>query len=210
MDSTANEFDKKAKEWDVSPEHVHRAEVLADAINKAIPFDTSFTAMEYGCGTGLLSFLLKERFSKIALIDNSSGMLEVLRNKIKHDNVKNMDVFNVDIMESTIGLPQPFSVIYSSMVLHHIEDIDKILKIWYVLLNTPGYLCIADLDSDNGLFHGNGFKGHGGFDRKTLKEKMENAGFVNVTFQTVLEIQKKANDGISRSFPVFLMTARKL
>jgi 2-polyprenyl-3-methyl-5-hydroxy-6-metoxy-1,4-benzoquinol methylase len=204
-----NEFDVKAKEWENNPEHVHRAQVLAEAIVKELPPGLSFNAMEYGCGTGMLSFHLKDKFSKITLIDTSDGMLEVLRNKIKGSGVTNMDVLDLDLLEQPDGISTPFSVIYTSMVLHHIDDINGILTTWYSLLNRPGYLCVADLDAEEGNFHGKDFKGHNGFDRDELKKTAEAAGFSNVTFRTVLEIKKTASDGAFRSYPVFLMVAEK-
>lgn len=209
MENNQNEFDDKAKTWDTQPDRAHRSQVIAEAIIAAIPHNSSMTAMEYGCGTGLLSFPIKDRFSNITLIDNSQGMLDVLRGKIKDENVTNMDVLNVDLLESSVDISNRFSVIYNSMVLHHIADVNKIMSIWYSLLTAPGYLCVADLDSDNGLFHGKGFKGHNGFDRVDLEKIVTETGFVNVNFRTVYEIQKVGNDGVERPFPLFLMAAQK-
>ncbi len=204
-----NEFDDKAKTWDDEPERAHRTQIIADAIGKEIPFNSSFTAMEYGCGTGLLSFQLKNRFSNITLIDNSQGMLEVLKEKIERDKVNNMDVLNIDLLESTASISKSFSVIYCSMVLHHTGDISRMLSVWCALLNRPGYLCVADLDSDNGLFHGKGFKGHNGFDRESLKKITQQSGFTNIRFRTLLEIKKVSHDKMEHSFPLFLMVAEK-
>jgi ubiquinone/menaquinone biosynthesis C-methylase UbiE len=209
MDKNHNEFDDKAKTWDTQPDRAHRSQIIAEAISGSIPHNPSFTAMEYGCGTGLLSFQIKDQFSKITLIDNSQGMLDVLREKIKTENVTNMDVLNIDLLESSAGLSNTFSVIYNSMVLHHIPDVKKIMSIWYSLLTVPGYLCIADLDSDNGLFHGKGFKGHNGFDRTNLEKIITETGFVNVKFTTVYKIKKTGNDGVERTFPLFLVVAEK-
>jgi len=204
-----NEFDEKAKTWDTQPDRQHRTQVIAEAISNEIPFDPTFTAMEYGCGTGLLSFPLKDRFAGITLIDSSQGMLDVVREKIERDKVKNMDVLNLDLLESPDCISRSFSVIYCSMVLHHVKDVQKILTIWYSLLNSPGYLCIADLDLDNGLFHGAEFKGHNGFDRKELEGFAQKAGFSSVRFRTVYEITKEVRDGRMHTFPMFLMTCMK-
>jgi 2-polyprenyl-3-methyl-5-hydroxy-6-metoxy-1,4-benzoquinol methylase len=209
MDKKLNEFDEKAKTWDTQPDRAHRSQVIAESIIAAIPHNSSMTAMEYGCGTGLLSFPIKDRFSQITLIDNSQGMLDVLREKIKAENVTNMNVLNVDLLESTSSISKKFSVIYNLLVLHHIADVKKIMSIWYSLLTTPGYLCIADLDSDNGLFHGKDFKGHNGFNRTDLQKIAQETGFVNINFTSAYEIKKAGNDGIERSFPIFLMVAEK-
>jgi 2-polyprenyl-3-methyl-5-hydroxy-6-metoxy-1,4-benzoquinol methylase len=205
-----NEFDDKAKTWDNKLERVHRAHIIADAISEEIPYNSSFTAMEYGCGTGLLSFQLKNRFSNITLIDNSHGMLEVLKGKIEHDKVSNMEMINIDLLDPAADLSKTFSVIFSLMVLHHTVDVGRMLSVWYALLNRPGYLCVADLDSDNGLFHGKGFKGHNGFDREGLKKVTRQAGFTNTRFRTVFEIKKVSyHDKMEHTFPLFLMVAEK-
>jgi 2-polyprenyl-3-methyl-5-hydroxy-6-metoxy-1,4-benzoquinol methylase len=209
LDKNINEFDNKAKTWDTQPDRAHRAQVIADAIGKEIPFDPAFTAMEYGCGTGLLSFPLKDRFSNITMIDSSTGMIEVLKEKIRRTGAKNMDVLNVDLMDSNVRISRTFSVIFTSMVLHHIGDIGTIFKIWHTLLDRSGYLAIADLDLENGLFHGPEFLGHNGFDREDLKKIALESGFFNVRFKTVFEIKKVARDGAEHSFPLFLMVAEK-
>jgi 2-polyprenyl-3-methyl-5-hydroxy-6-metoxy-1,4-benzoquinol methylase len=204
-----NEFDEKAKAWDDDPQHAKRAQTIAKAIGEEIPNDPSLTAMEYGCGTGLLSFPLRDRFSKITLIDSSKGMLEVLKEKITRSGATNMEALNIDLLESPKSFSTTFSVIYSAMVLHHIPDISKMLSTWHSLLAHPGYLFIADLDSDKGLFHGPEFKGHNGFDRNDLQKIAEKAGFVEVKFRTVSEINKTASDGVQRTFPLFLMVCKK-
>jgi 2-polyprenyl-3-methyl-5-hydroxy-6-metoxy-1,4-benzoquinol methylase len=204
-----NEFDEKAMAWDDDPQHAKRAQTIAKAIGEEIPNDPSLTAMEYGCGTGLLGFPLRDRFSKITLIDSSKGMLEVLKEKIAKSAATNMEALNVDLLESPNSLSITFSVIYSAMVLHHIPDIGKMLSTWHSLLAHPGYLFIADLDSDKGLFHGPEFKGHNGFDRNDLQKIAGKAGFVEVKFRTVSEINKTASDGVQRTFPLFLMTCKK-
>jgi len=54
-------FDERAKDWDSDPKKVERARVVADAIRSVIPLSKDMHALEYGCGTGLLSFALHFR-----------------------------------------------------------------------------------------------------------------------------------------------------
>ncbi|MBN2189460.1 MAG: methyltransferase domain-containing protein [Chitinispirillaceae bacterium] len=210
MPVNKNGFDDAAKTWDDNSERVLRARIIADAIGEEIPYDPSFTAMEYGCGTGLLSFQLKDRFSNITLIDKSEGMLEVLKEKIQRDKVSTMEVLNTDLLGPGADISKSFSVIYSSMMLHHAGDVGRMLSAWHALLNRPGYLCVADLDSDRGLFHGKDFNGHNGFDREGLKKVARQAGFANIRFRTVFEIKKVSyQDKREHAFPLFLMVAEK-
>jgi ubiquinone/menaquinone biosynthesis C-methylase UbiE len=204
-----NEFDIKAKAWDENPEHINRSKVIAEAIKTEVPFDPSFTAMEFGCGTGLISFSLRDHFSKITLVDSSQGMLNVLKKKISDGGITNMMPLNVDLMHTEDIKAGPFSVIFSSLVLHHIDNVEKVFKIWHSLLMEKGYLCIADIDSEDGSFHGHDFKGHNGFDRKWLEQLALSNGFSDIKFRTVYEIIRTDADGKERSYPVFLMVCRR-
>ena len=76
------------------------------------------------------------------------------------------------------------------------------------MVKTHGFVCIADLDREDGSFHGEGFIGHNGFDREDLARKTEQAGFCNVRFSTVFEFERTVNGTEKRMYPIFLMTAR--
>ncbi|MCU0608865.1 MAG: methyltransferase domain-containing protein [Chitinispirillaceae bacterium] len=205
-----NSFDDKAKSWDDNPERARCTREIADAIAQEMPQNPAISAMEYGCGTGYLSFLLRERFSKITLVDTSEGMLGVVREKIARSGSAMMEARNADLEKNPGALTKPFRVIYSSLALHHIGDVAEILAAWHALLTVPGLLCVADLDTESGLFHGPDFAGHRGFDRGELKKSAEAAGFATVTFKTVCEMQKACSDGATRRFPMFLMVCRKV
>jgi hypothetical protein len=73
-----------------------------------------------------------------------------------------------------------------------------------------GCLCIADLDPDNGQFHGdNDTVFHSGFDRAALRQVLEGAGFIDIRDRTAATVMKPDPDGALRPFGVFLMIARK-
>ncbi|CAK0782388.1 hypothetical protein CCP4SC76_970004 [Gammaproteobacteria bacterium] len=59
MNSPAEHFDSKAREWESNPVFQERANKIAEAIRLAVPLDPSMTALDYGCGTGMLSFPFK-------------------------------------------------------------------------------------------------------------------------------------------------------
>jgi 2-polyprenyl-3-methyl-5-hydroxy-6-metoxy-1,4-benzoquinol methylase len=201
-------FDERAKDWDSDPKKVERARVVAEAIRKAIPLSTNMSALEYGCGTGLLSFALQSDLGQITLADTSQGMLEVLGEKIAETGVANMHPMQLDL--STDPLPsQRFHLTYSLMVLHHIQDARGILHNFHALLEPDGYLFIADLDKEDGTFHTDGTMDvYLGFERGELQKMAEAAGFGNVSFSTAFEIKKKIGEA-ERCFPVFLMSAKK-
>jgi len=74
------------------------------------------------------------------------------------------------------------------------------------VLRSPGVLCVADLDTEDGSFHGEGFDGHHGFDRAALAAKARHAGFASVRFVTAHEMTKDVA-GAARTYPIFLMVA---
>ena len=203
------DFDSRAKDWDSDPKKVDRARSVANAIRAAIDIHPNMTAFEYGCGTGLLSFFLKDDFASITLADTSQGMLEVLRGKIQASQAANMHPVRLDL--ATDPLPaQKFDVTYSLMVLHHLPDPDLMLRKFRQLLKPGGWLVVADLDEEDGTFHTDGSTDvHLGFARDDLQKRAEATGFRDVYFSTAYEIKKTIGEE-EKIFPVFLMTARAL
>jgi len=70
-----SDFDARAREWDKDKIHMERSAAIATEFEKMIPLKHSMKALEYGAGTGILSFLLKDRFSEITLMDSSAVMI---------------------------------------------------------------------------------------------------------------------------------------
>ncbi len=201
-------FDQQAASWDNEPRHIERAAVVAQEIILAVPGLEGMTGFEYGCGTGLLSFSLRRHLKRIVLGDNSSGMLKVLRQKISQSNVLNMETVNIDLEKESLPVGE-YDVIYTLMTLHHIDDIDGVIGEFHKALKPQGYLCIADLDKEDGSFHGSDFTGHKGFNREELAERLAIPGFGNVNSKLCYDVVKTSSEGITRCYPVFLMTARK-
>jgi 2-polyprenyl-3-methyl-5-hydroxy-6-metoxy-1,4-benzoquinol methylase len=134
-------------------------------------------------------------------------MLTVLTEKLAAQPMPHMRPLKLDLATD----PPPderYDLIYSLMTFHHIADTDKILADLFALLTPGGYLCIADLDSEDGSFHGPDFDGHKDFDRDDLGRKATHAGFRSVGFRTVFRMTKSVDQG-QNEFPVFLMVARK-
>lgn len=201
-------FDERSKDWDADPKKVQRAFDVADAIRRAIPLSREMSAFEYGCGTGLLSFALKDEFQHITLADTSQGMLEVLREKIAVTGVTNMHPLRLDLTTDPVP-SKKFHITYSMLTMHHIQDTESILKKFNELLLPDGILLIADLDKEDGSFHTDGTTDvHKGFAQQTLQQQVEAAGFGDVHF-SIAHIIKKEVEGKEKEFPVFLMSARK-
>jgi ubiquinone/menaquinone biosynthesis C-methylase UbiE len=201
-------FDEQAKDWDSDPKKVERARVVADAIRNTVPLSKRMRALEYGCGTGLLSFALQQDLGQITLADTSQGMLDVLQAKIVSAGLTNMHPVRLDLASDPLPVDL-YDLTYSLMTLHHIHDVKDMLSRFHDLLVPHGILLVADLDQEDGSFHTDGTTDvHLGFDRAGLQKLVEEAGFGNVVFSTAYEIQKQIGNE-AKTFPVFLMTARK-
>ena len=202
-------FDSRANEWDSDPAKVERAKVVAQAIRDALPFKSGMTALEYGCGTGLLSFALQDAFASITMVDTSQGMLDVLAKKIKLASLDHMHPLLVDLASGSLP-SNHFDVIYTLMTMHHILDTESCLGYFHNLLNPGGFLCIADLEIEDGSFHGQEVQDvHKGFERVKFQSQLESAQFGNIQFSQVFEMKKNIK-GKVKAFPVFLMVAEKI
>ncbi len=202
-----NEFDQKASQWDAKPVRVERAQATANGIRAMVPLSPRLTALEYGCGTGLVSFALQPYLGHMTLADSSIGMLTVLTEKIAAGGIHNMTPLQLDLLNDPLPHDR-YQLIYTLMTLHHMADTDKVLHAFYTLLDSPGYLCVADLDKEDGTFHDEEFHGHLGFDRDELGEKARQAGFQTIDFTTIFH-QRKDVHGTLKDFPLFLMVAHK-
>lgn len=203
----AAHFDAQARRWDENPVFRERAERIAAAVRTRIPLNRRMRALDYGSGTGLLAFLLKDELDHITLMDSSAGMLAVAAEKMQSEGVGNMTLRQVDLSADPPA-DETYDLICTAMTLHHIRDTAHILQVFHRLLNPGGWLAVADLDREDGSFHGPEVDVHPGFERAALAALAQTAGFADIAFNTVFEIEKD-RDGVTRRYPVFLMTARR-
>lgn len=202
-----SEFDAKAVTWDQDPMKVERALTVGRAIAEAVPVEGR-RILEYGCGTGLLGFALQPQAGHVTLADTSEGMLEVLRGKIAATGAENMAPLRLDLLADP--LPEArFDVVCSLMTLHHIPDTEGILRKFHEVLAPGGWVALADLDAEDGSFHGADVTDvHLGFDRERLGRQLSEAGFQEPRIETVFRITRPV-EGTPRVFPVFLALAQR-
>jgi len=202
-------FDQEAANWDQVPGRVKVAQDIAHSLIREITLTPDMDVLDFGCGTGLLTFALQPFVRSITGVDSSHGMLDVFKTKIKEQNLGNVKANYLDLDRGDI-LKGSYHLVVSSMTLHHIKNISPLLKQFYSILIPSGQLAIADLDLDEGQFHSNNdgvF--HFGFDREYLRLIFMDVGFQNIQTHQAADIEKPVGDGKSRIFTIFLMTARK-
>ncbi len=199
-------FDDEAATWDDDPGHEERQVAVARAIAEAVDLSPRMSALDVGAGTGRLSILLSDQVGSVLVTDPSTGMVQVARERIEQAALSaRLRAVRADL--TTDRLDGVYDVVWSSMALHHVRDLDGLLRSVAGLLVDGGRLAIADLDEDpDGAFHAEkvDFDGHHGFDRHRLAEQLADAGFAEVTFVDATTVLKG-----DREFGVFLCTATK-
>ena len=202
------DFDKEAAKWD-KPEKVKLASDVASAIIREAGPLSSLNALDFGCGTGLLTLMLQPHVKTITGVDSSMGMLDVLRGKIKTQRLGNVYAMFVNF-EKSIRVQGAYDLIVSNMTAHHARDTAALFRHWYALLMPGGRLFFSDLDAEDGLFHSdNTGVFHHGFDRTKLKTILHNIGYREIRDTTASTIVKEVAGGGMREFPVFLIGAIK-
>lgn len=201
-----NRFDALAKEWDIAPQHVERTRDIAVLLRERIPL-AGLSALEVGAGTGLLAFALSDWLENVVATDPSQGMVDVIEDKIRQSVSPNIRAARCG--DDLVELEGTFDLAMLQMALHHISDIPGFFRRVHDRVEPNGYLAIADLDREDGSFHGPEVTGiHHGFDRMELMEELVQAGFEPVSMETA-HVMKRRVGGVSREFPVFLVIARK-
>lgn len=209
MEDGKRDFDKEAAAWDEKPERVKMARDVLCSIVDVIRLNDGMDVLDFGCGTGLLTLLIRPFVKSVMGVDSSKGMLEVLQGKIEKQKFIHVKPHYLDL-EKGDTLTGSYDLVVSSMTLHHVREIGPLLAQFNGILKPGGFLAIADLDSEEGRFHGeNTGVFHFGFDRVALRLAFEQAGFEDVQDRTAAEVVKPSADGGKNKFSIFLVTGRK-
>ena len=193
-----------SKEWDTKHQRVAQAKAIAKIIEQTIPLTRATKALEFGCGTGLLGFNLIEKVGEMTFSDTSRGMLSEVENKLKISACTSAKIVDLNV----VRIVDRYDLIFSSMVLHHIADHKQTIADLSQSLHPEGYLCICDLDKEDGLFHSKETVPHHGFERAELKQEFQNAG-LNVIHSCTGFINRKIINDQEMNFPVFMIIGQK-
>jgi ubiquinone/menaquinone biosynthesis C-methylase UbiE len=198
-----NLFDTRAQTWDEEPRRLKLAADIFAAFERQVSLRPGMSALDYGCGTGLLTLALAARVRHVTAVDSSSGMLDALAQKVKSREIHNVGILLSDFAQGPVPAG-PYDLVASAMTLHHVADIESLFQKFFALLAPGGQIALADLDTEDGSFHGHrdGIH-HLGFDRQALAKLLAACGFVDIRFDPAARVTK------TREYTVFLATARK-
>ena len=196
------DFNAQANHWDTG-RRKQRAKQISALIREKLEFTGDEVLLDYGCGTGLISFNLSQGVGTVVGYDSSLQMLEVFNSKIDSNKI-----LSTNSLES---YNNHFDCVVSSMVFHHIMNLDEALDDVYRILKVDGKLLIVDLDLDDGSFHRDelDFKGHNGFERNQFKSLVESHGFACIELETALRDNKRSDDK-ELQYSLFYLYAKKV
>ncbi len=209
MNEQPRNFDAEAATWDENPRRTQMVADIFNTLQQEVPLHRDMKVLDFGCGTGTLAMYLAPLVDFITGADTSRGMLDVFEKKVTAQSLNTVEtvLISPDKYESLQG---PYDLIVSTMTLHHVENIVPLLEHFYSILASGGLLAISDLDTEDGLFHGeNAGVFHNGFERDVLCGMFEETGFVNVRCVTAAETTKPDANGDMRKFTLFLITGQK-
>lgn len=211
MNAPISYFDQSAATWDTEPRRIELMRAVGAAILREAQPARGMDILDYGCGTGLVGLFLLPYVRSVTGADSSPGMLDVLNRKIRDGQIEGMQAIRLDL-EHDLVPPSGYHMVVSSMVMHHVANLDRVLHGFYEMLKPGGILCLADLDTEPGNFHAPEAAEsvhHHGFDRTELKAQLGRLGFTDTRDVTAHAMRKPIEGGQEREFPVFLIVARR-
>lgn len=199
-------FDTLAKAWDSKPERVAGAMTFVDKILESLPTDIkNFDILDYGCGSGLVSFGFANKVNSIKGLDNSTGMVEVYNDKANKIGLDNISGKFHDINKEVLD-ENSFDLVVTNMTMHHIKDTQMFISKLASSLKSSGKLFIADLVSEDGKFHSdNEGVEHFGFSMEEIKQLFVKCGLEDVSIEVLHTINKPHND-----YDVFIVQGQKV
>lgn len=204
------DFDAAAAHWDEEPRRVKLAEEIVAAIRREVPITPGMEALDYGCGSGLVTLGLQPFVKGMTGADSSRGMLDVLSRKLKAGGITNVSLRLLDL-ELQAGLEgSSYDLIVSSMTMHHVDDVAGLIGTLAYGVHPGGWLAVADLEKEDGGFHDDptGVL-HQGFEREFLYSEFSRNGMVDIRIVTAATMEKSDEAGGVRRYPVLLCVGRK-
>jgi ubiquinone/menaquinone biosynthesis C-methylase UbiE len=168
-------FNSAVEQYDTQ-ERLEIAAAIADEIRTHIGGVPKKTAIDYGCGTGLVGLRLLDVFLSVLFVDASEKMLAVAREKINACSAPNAATLCSDIMTDAPSFVADYILLIR--VLLHEKDTLTLLSRLRAALNDGGRLLIVDFDKNENVFSPDV---HNGFERNELSAALASSGF-NVDF----------------------------
>lgn len=193
-------FKSKAGDWDERPIPAQISAGVGRALLERVALRDDMQVMDFGAGTGLICAQVAPHVAKVLAVDISEAMLSKLAEK--PELAGKVETICQDVLKSPLG--RRVDLVVSAMAMHHVQDTERLVRVFAEHLVAGGRIALADLDSEDGSFHPPGAEGvfHAGFDRDALRAILERHGFTDVDFRTAQELEREG-----KHYSVFLVTA---
>lgn len=196
-----DKFEMIASTYD-TPRNIHIAKVASDAIREYIGSANDKSAIDFGCGTGLVGMNLLNDFESVLFLDTSPNMINQLKHKLAAANIKNANTLCFDF-EKEERLDIQADYIFMVQVLLHIQDVEHILSRLYDVLNPGGHLIIVDFDKNEEIVSD---LVHNGFEQEKLTELMTTIGYREIQSKT---FYTGNNIFMGKDASLFILAAQK-
>ena len=196
-----DKFDSIANSYD-NPERTRNAMVASDAIKEYLGDTRSKSAIDFGCGTGLVGMNLVNEFESLLFMDTSENMLDIVKKKITDVGALNARTLCFDF-ESSSQPDLRADYIFMAQVLLHIQDYEAVLAKLHAVLNDEGHLLIVDFNKNDKVVSE---LVHNGFDQEQLKALMLKIGFKDIRSKTIYSGTKLF---MNQDASLFIMDGKK-
>jgi 2-polyprenyl-3-methyl-5-hydroxy-6-metoxy-1,4-benzoquinol methylase len=203
------DFGSLSINWDTDIRAI-RARKIAEKIAEKAQITKDMEALEFGCGTGLVGIELLPIIKALTMVDLNEGMIEVLTGKIKALKLNNIQAISMDILKNNKLAASKYDVIFTSMAMHHVIDIEGTINVLRDMLKPCGKLVIVDLNEEDGSFHSEemGFNGYNGFNQFLLAKLLAKLELTNIDSETFYFDKKKLGQGFT-PYSLFIMISQK-
>jgi len=121
---------KRQKKWTKKTPKIHfdKIAIKDEFHDKLIPkliLDKKDKVLDLGSGEGAVTSLIAENVKSVTALDSSSMMLDMLKARIEHYNINNIDITEMDIEDATIDTVGEYDVTIASrsfMGIHEIKN----------------------------------------------------------------------------------------
>jgi ubiquinone/menaquinone biosynthesis C-methylase UbiE len=194
-------FEIIANKYDTS-ERIKIAKITSNTIREYIVNGKDKSAIDFGCGTGLIGMNLLSDFKRMIFLDTSPKMLEQINQKIADSNIRNADTLCFDF-ETAFRSDIHADYIFMAQVLLHINDVELILSRLYEVLNPEGHLLMVDFNKNEEIISD---KVHNGFEQEKLIALMTKIGFKGIKSKTFYNGNKIF---MNQDASLFILDAKK-
>jgi SAM-dependent methyltransferase len=178
-------FDSIAAVYD-TPARMATAAAVAEKIRRAVPGCRGTSALDYGCGTGLVGLRLLDFFSSLLFVDASAGMVEQVRGKLQQTGAKNGQALRGDFLSAIPPGMRVDTLLLVQVLLHEREPAALLARLRLVLRD-GGHLILVDFDK-NEQIHASEIRN--GFDQSELAGDLKALGFSPVVSETFYRGEK--------------------